>query len=124
MPETAAPHDRQDRHVHGYLVSYDIHDTRALRRLHRHLQTCATALLESLFLFQGNAEELHTLTQTITHLVPRNGGSVAIYRIRPGTLRYLCGGLQSEGLLLHGDVWAPVSACTPPAPASQAQIRK
>lgn len=67
-----------------YLISYDIRHPRRLQRTQRLLRRQATALLESLYAFQGSAEALAKLRDDIARETRPNEDDVLIYALRSG----------------------------------------
>lgn len=66
----------------GYLISYDICHARRLQRVHRLLRSQATALLESLFVFQGTREQLEQLRTQLTQEIRAGEDELLIYALR------------------------------------------
>ncbi len=67
---------------HWYLISYDIHHPRRLKRTQRLLRSQASALLESLYAFYGNAGELAELRAAIARETHAHDDDVLIYALR------------------------------------------
>lgn len=65
-----------------YLISYDIRQPRRLRRTQRLLRRQATALLESLYAFEGNEQALAKLREDIARETRANEDDVLIYALR------------------------------------------
>lgn len=68
--------------MHWFLISYDIRHPRRLQRAHRLLRSQATALLESLFAFQGSREALELLRRQLAREIRTGEDDVLIYQLR------------------------------------------
>ena len=67
---------------HWFLISYDIRHPRRLQRAHRLLRSQATALLESLFVFQGTRPALAQLRLQLFREIRITEDDVLIYQLR------------------------------------------
>ncbi|WPP46920.1 CRISPR-associated endonuclease Cas2 [Pseudomonas sp. AN-1] len=65
-----------------YLISYDICHPRRLQRVHRLLRSQATALLESLFAFQGSLQALEQLRAALAREIRASEDDLLIYPLR------------------------------------------
>lgn len=67
---------------HWYLIQYDIRHPKRLRRVHRLLKTCAFALQESVFAWQGTLNQLDNLQQQLQKIINAKEDDIRGYRIR------------------------------------------
>ena len=67
---------------HWYMISYDIRHPRRLQRAHRLLKKRASALLESLFLFQGDNRALACLLAELLQVIKPLEDDLLIYQLR------------------------------------------
>lgn len=89
-----------------YLIAYDVRDPKRLRRVQRYLRTCAYALQESVFAWQGNQRQLAELKQQLTRLIRQSEDDVRGYPVPDG-----------QAILWWGNSPMPlgiVDECAPP----------
>ena len=64
-----------------YLITYDIRHPRRLQRVHRYLKSCAIALQESVFAWQGTPAELQHLKQQLHQRINAAEDDIRGYRL-------------------------------------------
>ena len=69
-------------HKNWYLISYDIRLPRRLQRVHRLLRKQASALLESLFAFQGSRQAVEQLRLQLARELHAGEDDLLIYPLR------------------------------------------
>lgn len=69
---------------HWFLISYDVRNPRRLQRVHRLLRSRASALLESLFAFQGTPQALEVLRKQLEREILPDEDDILIYPLRTG----------------------------------------
>lgn len=95
---------------HAYLISYDIRAAVRLRRVHRHVQSHASQLLESLYLLVATHAQMQTFRHRLLSLLDVNSDSVLILRL-DARQPLLLGGRsipEPDILLLGGPLWQSV----------------
>lgn len=65
-----------------YLIQYDIRHLERGRKVHRHLKSCAFALQESVFAWQGNNTELAELQTRLQDLINTGEDDIRGYRLQ------------------------------------------
>ncbi|MEH6577378.1 MAG: CRISPR-associated endonuclease Cas2 [Amphritea sp.] len=74
-----------------YIIIYDVHSPHRLQRLHRFLRTCAYALQESVFAWNGTAEQLAQLQAQLSRLIKASEDDLRGYRLPPNASLHLWG---------------------------------
>lgn len=67
-----------------YVIAYDVRDPKRLRRVQRYLRTCAYALQESVFAWQGDQRQLAELKQQLARLIRESEDDVRGYPVPDG----------------------------------------
>lgn len=86
-----------------YLIAYDVRDPKRLRRVQRYLRTCAYALQESVFAWQGDHRQLAELKQQLTRLIRPSEDDVRGYPVPEGQAILWWGNLpMPQGIVDEG----------------------
>ncbi|WP_457676814.1 CRISPR-associated endonuclease Cas2 [Thiolapillus sp.] len=87
-----------------FLISYDISDTRRLRKIHKVVSSHAIRVQYSLYLFHGNRHEMQTLVEQIQRISDHQEDDIRTYRIPPGCRPEIMGkSFLSRDILLIGE---------------------
>jgi|LSQX01.2.fsa_nt_gb CRISPR-associated endonuclease Cas2 len=90
-----------------HLIQYDIADPRRLRKVHRLLKTCAVAIQESVFAWQGTDSELLALQSQLVKIINKAADDIRGYRLKNPLLLFGRSPFASDCYFNNWPPWQP-----------------